>query len=96
MGTESFLKRVSKFIESSTKLRPLKMRNLVLRRNEHSSFTHLQTLHSPFVLKEHKQKEILFHGLNLATQDLTSIEGNYSEVSWTLVESGCFLGAPEP
>ena len=46
----------SKFIESPTKLCPLKMRNLVLLSNDHSSFTHLQTLPSPFVPKEHKQK----------------------------------------
>ena len=85
-----------KLIESPTKLCPLKMRNLVLLRNRHSSFTHLQTLHSPFIAKEHKQKEIIFHGLNLATQDLISTKGNYAEVSWTLVESGRYLDAPEP
>ena len=49
-----------KLIESPTKLCPLKMRNLVLRRNHYSSFTHLQTVHSPFVLQEHKQKEYYF------------------------------------
>ena len=84
-----------KLIESPTKLCPLKMRNLVLLSNDHSSFTHLQTLPSPFIPKEHKQKEIIFHGLNLATQDLISTKGNYSEVGWTLVESGHFLGALE-
>ena len=85
-----------KLIESPTKLCPHKMRNLVLLRNDHSSFTRLQTLHSPFIPKEHKQKEIIVHGLNLAIWDLISTKGNYSEVSWTLVESGCYLGAPEP
>ena len=84
-----------KLIESPTKLCPFEMRNLVLLSNDHSSFTHLQTLPSPFVPKEHKQKEIIFHGLNLATQDLISTKGNYSEVSWTLVESGHSLGALE-
>ena len=73
----------SKFIESCTKLCPRKMRNLVLLRNDHSSFTRLQTLHSPFIPKEHKQKEIIVHGLNLAIWDLISTKGNYSEVSWT-------------
>ena len=86
----------SKFIESCTKLCPFKMRNLVLLRNDHSSFTRLQILHSPFIPKEHKQKEITVHGLHLAIWDLISTKGNYSEVSWTLVESGCYLGAPEP
>lgn len=54
--------------------------------------------HSPFVPKEHKQKEIIFHGLNLVTQDLISTKATIQKVSWTLVESGRYLGAghPEP
>lgn len=82
-------------IESLTKLCLLKMRNMAPLINDHSSFTHIQTLHSPFTKEQYDQDEIIFHGLSLTTQDLTSTKGNYSEDGWSLLEPGRFLGAPE-
>lgn len=86
---------VFKLIELPTKLCPLQIKNLAPFRSDHYSFTYIQTLHHPVTQKEHNQKEIIFHGPGLATEDLLRIKGNYSEGGWSLVEPGHFCGTPE-
>lgn len=56
-----------KLTKSPTKLCPPKMENLTPFRNDWPSFTHNHDEHN-------RNKSIFFHGLRLATQDLTSIK----------------------